>query len=278
MVMKMSENNITLIGDFSVEKITLAMRGGDRPGNVYDNYKNGRGVCGIIVAISGGSEYRFSDGRRRMLKAGKIALFSEKSEYVVANVFNEPFYHYTINFSLASGISFPFDEAYLATDDTNSVIDECDKIITSRKQHGYAGTMLAMSNLYSLLYRIFSSPQFEMVDRKAYISVFPAIEYMESNYDSIITTEKLSSLCMMSNTNFRRLFKEQCGVSPIEYLLKIRIARATELITQTSMSISEIAYRCGYKDVEHFCRTYKKRTGITASEVRKKMVLSQIKQ
>ena len=73
----------------------------------------------------------------------------------------------------------------------------------------------------------------------------------------------------MSETNFRRVFQQVMGISPIEYVINTRINRAKELVRHTDLSVSEISSLCGFKDVEHFCRTFKKRTGVSTSNYRK---------
>ena len=57
-------------------------------------------------------------------------------------------------------------------------------------------------------------------------------------------------------------------MSPIEYLINVRIKRASELLSRSVLSVSEVAEKCGFKDTEHFCRTFKKRMGITAGQAR----------
>ncbi len=107
---------------FAIERITYARCGNDRPGTVYPNYKNGRGVCGLVLDVSGESEYLFADHTKKILHSGEVALFSDKCAYVITNCSEtENFHHYTVNFELAHGYSFPFEKAYLMQEQTTAL-------------------------------------------------------------------------------------------------------------------------------------------------------------
>ena len=54
--------------------------------------------------------------------------------------------------------------------------------------------------------------------------------------------------------------------TPRQYLLNQRIQRATYLLINTTLSITDIAGECGFSNLYHFCRTFKQRTGLTPSE------------
>ena len=73
---------------------------------------------------------------------------------------------------------------------------------------------------------------------------------------------------MMSETSFRRKFKETYGVSPIDYLLRIRTEQAEDFLLHSQLSIAEISLMCGFNDPGYFCRTFKKQTGVTPTKYR----------
>ena len=110
----------------------------------------------------------------------------------------------------------------------------------------------------------------DVIGKEAYNKVLPAIHYIDENYFDEINLDSLAKLCIMSKTNFRRTFHSVFGVSPIQYLLTVRIRRAEEMLKHSGYTISQIAEKCGFKDYEYFCRTFKKRIGKTAGQLRKK--------
>jgi AraC family transcriptional regulator len=90
-----------------------------------------------------------------------------------------------------------------------------------------------------------------------------AMEYMQDHYAESITLDKLTRLSNLSPSHFINSFKQTLGVTPHQYLLKIRIERAKEKLQRSSLPLSEIAYELGFTDQSHFSRHFKKITGMS---------------
>lgn len=73
----------------------------------------------------------------------------------------------------------------------------------------------------------------------------------------------------ISGCYFRRIFKEYTDKTPNQYRLEYKIKKASQLITETTLSITEIAEMLCFSDIYHFSKEFKKRTGQTPSEFRK---------
>ena len=85
-----------------------------------------------------------------------------------------------------------------------------------------------------------------------------------------IKVSDCAGLCRLSQSHFTRIFKEITGEAPQQYIIKIRIERAKELLSFTDKNIAEIADATGFKDQNYFSRIFKKNVGMTPSEYRKK--------
>ncbi|MEM9833656.1 MAG: AraC family transcriptional regulator [Bacteroidota bacterium] len=107
--------------------------------------------------------------------------------------------------------------------------------------------------------------------------------FADSGTDLVIQTAK-SLLIQMQNpksmeavadelnmgySKFRKLFKHYTGMSPGQFQLQHQIAQATQLLRQSELSISEVAYQCGFDTLPYFTRMFKKKTGKTPSTYRK---------
>jgi AraC-like DNA-binding protein len=73
----------------------------------------------------------------------------------------------------------------------------------------------------------------------------------------------------MSHTSFRRHFRARMGISPIQYLLNLRLRRATQLLRQTTQPVKVIAQECGFDNPYHFSKQFRKRLGQSPSEIRR---------
>jgi AraC-like DNA-binding protein len=94
------------------------------------------------------------------------------------------------------------------------------------------------------------------------------LEYIEQNYTEDVSLSVLSEKFELSESYIARLFRENLSLRPSEYVNNIRIAVATSLLTETNMSVSEIAEACGFSDVYYFSKTFKKIVGVSPSKTR----------
>jgi len=94
------------------------------------------------------------------------------------------------------------------------------------------------------------------------------ITYIESHFYEAISLNTLSNLANMSPNYFCRFFKSVTGYTPIEYLIYYKIERASDMLCTTSLSVTDIALNCGFKDISHFINTFKKLKGSTPLKYR----------
>ncbi|WP_312729295.1 helix-turn-helix transcriptional regulator, partial [Enterococcus sp.] len=70
-----------------------------------------------------------------------------------------------------------------------------------------------------------------------------------------------------SPTYLSKIFKEATGVSPINYLIEIRLKRAKDMLKNDNLTIKEVASAVGYQDAYHFSKSFKKLYGVSPSGV-----------
>ena len=69
------------------------------------------------------------------------------------------------------------------------------------------------------------------------------------------------------------LFKKNLGMTFTEHLNQTRVGKSCSLLTSTTLSLSEIASRCGFEDQSYFSKVFKKQMGVSPKEYRKKPTL-----
>ncbi|MGB5820655.1 MAG: AraC family transcriptional regulator [Saonia sp.] len=92
--------------------------------------------------------------------------------------------------------------------------------------------------------------------------------HIHENFHSKITLEQVSSLVHMSCVSFNRFIKSRTGRTFIEYLNDVRIGYASRWLIEQDLSISEIAFGCGFNSLTNFNRTFKKHKGRTPTKFR----------
>lgn len=121
-----------------------------------------------------------------------------------------------------------------------------------------------LSSLYNLLYKIEDN---SLSKKKKYKKLEPAIIEMTERY---FENEKISyyaNLCGMSEVNFRRVFTEYTGLSPVDYRNDIRLKNALLMIESGEYNVSETAEKCGFTNLSFFIRLFKEKYGNTPKRI-----------
>jgi AraC family L-rhamnose operon transcriptional activator RhaR len=95
------------------------------------------------------------------------------------------------------------------------------------------------------------------------------LNYMKENYKNGVSLDHLSEISFYSPNYLCKLFKEVTNKTVSEYIQNIRINKACELLKNTNLTILNIAYEVGYKDIKFFGMTFKKNVGCTPSKYKK---------
>lgn len=145
---------------------------------------------------------------------------------------------------------------------TDAAVAECEADNSGRKTLLFSYFL----QIAVLLSRLYDAPRLSAETAGAAL----AAAYMEREYAKPITSAELVRLSNYSARHFNRLFAAAYGTAPMSYLTDIRIRRACSLLRETSLSMAEIALRCGFGDPNYFSRIFRKKIGYSPSEYRKK--------
>lgn len=103
--------------------------------------------------------------------------------------------------------------------------------------------------------------------------IFSIICYMEHQYDEDITVAQLAQEFHVSTNHLTKLFRRETGVTPTEYLRKIRTKEAQRLLLTSNLSIQKVSEKIGIDDSNYFVKLFKKDFGVTPSQYRKQYKL-----
>jgi AraC-like DNA-binding protein len=95
--------------------------------------------------------------------------------------------------------------------------------------------------------------------------------YIEAHLSDSIELVQLSAIAGLSVFHFARQFKQSAGVSPHYYLVGRRIERAKELLAETDLSLSEIAFATGFSDQSHLTRHFRQMIGVAPGQFRRSL-------
>jgi AraC-like DNA-binding protein len=119
-------------------------------------------------------------------------------------------------------------------------------------------------NMHTLSDATFSNAELSYNSRR----IDRAFEYMNLNFQKHITLPEVSKLVNMTDVSFSRFFKTRTGITFMDSLLELRLGHASRLLIDTTQSVSEVAYNCGFNNISNFNRIFKKKKGCTPKEFR----------
>ena len=100
--------------------------------------------------------------------------------------------------------------------------------------------------------------------------VLEAQQFIEENYQNKISMEKLSSNLAVGRRNFDRRFIKSTGISPLDYLQRVRIEVAKKEFENSRKAVSEVMYDTGYNDTKSFREVFSRITGLSPAEYKLK--------
>jgi len=148
------------------------------------------------------------------------------------------------------------------------------RILDINQLQGFDSVLELMSILHDLSssksLRVLSDATFNNDQVLNYNSrrIDKAFEFMNANFNKPITLKDLSKLVSMTEVSFSRFIKKRTGNTFIDSLNEIRLGHATRMLIETTHSVSEISYKCGFNNISNFNRLFKKKKHCTPKEFR----------
>lgn len=99
-------------------------------------------------------------------------------------------------------------------------------------------------------------------------AVARAEQYIEMHFQEKITIKYLAELGNLSVSSFNRIFKKETKLTPMEYLMQIRLEQSKKLLRRKEVPMTEIAMRCGFNSSAYFSASFRKYYNVTPTEYR----------
>jgi AraC-like DNA-binding protein len=132
---------------------------------------------------------------------------------------------------------------------------------------GFMATALFMQ-LAGLLSRHYGrSPN---ADSRNLLRIAQAISHLETHFPEPLSLATLAAMARMSKRSFLRAFQASMGLTPIAYLIQLRLHHAAARLRSTRESVTEIAFRCGFSDSNYFTRQFGRIMGQSPRRYRQK--------
>lgn len=97
--------------------------------------------------------------------------------------------------------------------------------------------------------------------------------FLTCNYQRKVNLEDLAKHVGMNRSSMCTYFKQKTGKTIFQYLIDLRISIAQQLLSSPDLSVAQCCYKCGFNDIPHFNRTFKRWVGMTPNEYRSQKII-----
>ena len=118
--------------------------------------------------------------------------------------------------------------------------------------------------------KLLSDPTFDQKQMRSNSRRIESVfEYMNKNFNKQITLSEVAQIANMSEVSFSRFIKKHTGFNFVETLNEIRLGHVSRMLIDTNLTISEVAFCCGFNNMANFNRIFKRKKGVTPNKFRK---------
>ena len=221
---------------------------------------NARPYAALSYRVSGGGDFKMG-GKSFMIEPGDILFIPANMSYEV---------EYSVSESIVAnlnGCNYFEPEAFKFKNATEGELIFLE-LLRDWKERGSVNRTKA--NIYNILERL-DSEQKVMGEKTAFAA---AIQYIEAHFcEETLDVGEVCETCFVSPSSLQRAFLQHFGISPKQYIIKLRMNRALKLLTESSYSVKEIAALCGFADEKYFSRAFKIKYGYPPSKLRNYIAL-----
>ncbi len=161
----------------------------------------------------------------------------------------------------------------------NKILDNCkmreilEHIKDINENHTYSYTLMTKALILQFIAMLFDDKQYceekiNSAKENKYALQKKIITYIRENLSSRITLDETARRFNMSSKYFCRFFKNNFHKTLVEYITSVRMEKALELLSDTDMSVTDIALECGFSNMSYFAQTFRTSVGISPREYR----------
>ena len=163
---------------------------------------------------------------------------------------------------------------YAHLTNTPELTGTLERLVAVSRTTDVAKDVLAGFTLQELLVRLMQTQARELIfnDYARHLTThrFAAVvQHIKEHLAENLSVDKLSALACMSKATFFRVFKREFGLTPVEYIVRERLAVAKRLLRQPLASVAEVCLRAGFNNLSYFQALFKKHEGLTPGAYKK---------
>ena len=254
--------NAFLQTDFNINEIYAVQQRWDEKLHRVDLLGSPRKNQGLLLLTDSPALYTMPDGSSLLAEPGDVLLLPRGSNY-------------TVSFQIPQGkASHPFlINARIHGADGSEPQPKCPPMRLCKDD----GTLLPLFAEAAALYKCGHPAQLKAVVYQLYSLLFPlkqeddcCLSYIGSHFTEQFSIPQLAKRCALSESVYRRRFRQLTGLSPVQYINRLKIEKACQLLQSGDISHQQISEFLNFYSVSYFYRVFKAVTGQTPGEYKER--------
>jgi len=234
--------------DYSIENVGFVSLSRDE--DYFFEFKTGKERFSFIFVENGELEYYFTETKSTLkIDKGTVCFVPKRVPYKIRYLKDNTNIKIIIFDIVAEKLPVCFASPVVKKSPDSTAV------FTSISNQNMRSAAFLASKTYALIHLI-ENDTFKIP--KKYIKIIPAVNEIKQKYFENRKLSYYAELSNMSESNFRKLFKEYTGKSPIEYRNLIRISEVKKMLDSGEFTVSEAAYLMGFNNMSFFYEMYRK--------------------
>lgn len=235
--------------------------------------RKGRSLHGFLYVLDGNAEYITHNNEKIAVGKNDIMYIPKNCKYESKASISECYCYIIINMDIIdntkSDIIFTNDLSIILNSNSSYYQNIFKEINNAYMIAGMASNIKCKYLVYEMLYHLALDLFKNELNLNKYSKIYPGILYLEENCYRSINMYELANASHLSISHFRRLFAAYFGMPPTEYINKLKIKKACELLKSGIYTVSEAAEEVGIANIYYFSRLFKKITGVSPKNMMK---------
>ncbi len=240
---------------------------------------------GTAAHVVGNEAYTISKGDVFVIGSNTVHEFKNSHEFIPCNIMFKPEFFFEDMYQLKESPGFHalfFLEPYISREyefqsrlkltfeEYQKILLLLDKLMKEYQERQDGWKEMIRSCFMEVV--VFLSRRYHMPEKTEHpgvLLVANAGSYIEKNYKKEITVKEMAEAACLSERHFTRIFKETYKMTPLQYVIQLRLLHAASLLKNTADTITEIALLSGFSDNNYFARCFRSYFQMSPGEYRK---------
>lgn len=231
--------------------------------------------------VRGGDGVLQYEGKQYSLKEGDMYILRCKNYHELktgkSGFFQQYFFYFTGDFA-SDYYDICYENGFEVVNAKNPeyVTRLMEKLFLCAKTMSKSNNLIATNTIFEIFAELainISSDKSTVEEEIHQPLISQAIEYIETNSHKKISIDDLAQMAHLSGAHFIRMFKKHTGVTPYDYILRVRINKAKGWLQNTDATINRISFETGFSSPNHFVEKFKSIVGVTPNVFRKNIDL-----